>query len=121
MLIVLSVLTICLTTSCKTGPKWEWKAEWFTTDHNTQDIGNGDSSVIIKCSQKEFNDYACLHYDKIEELENNIERVKDKYRSLLSFHKSVLKSQIKSKRDKGEDVTALEAFLEVTEKEFKIK
>ncbi len=118
---MLSVLTICLTTSCKTGPEWEWQAEWFIPEYTTQDIGNSDSSVIVKCSQKEFNDYACLHWDKVEELEVNIEKFKDEYNSLLSFHKSVLKSQIKTKRDKGEDVAALEAFLKVTEKEFKIK
>jgi len=120
-LIGLSVLTTCLITSCKTGPKWEWEADWFLPDYTTQDIGNSDSSVIVKCNQKEFNDYACLHYDKLEELERNIERIKDKYQSLLGFHRSILKSQIKSKKDKGENTSELEAFLNITEQEFKIK
>ena len=121
---MLSVSTILLITSCKKTVKWSWKANFYLPSHVSQDIGTEDNSHIVKCWQPEFDNFACLPLDGengVEGLENQIERLKRNYKELFSFHKSILKSQIKRRKENGEETEDLEALLEVTEKEFKLR
>ena len=124
MLVVLSALTILLTTSCKKRPTWTWQADFFIPDHVSQDLSNQDMSKVVNCWEPEFEDFACLSLEGengVEGLEKQIEKMKRNYKDLFSFHKSVLKSQIKLRKEKGEETEDLNALLELTEKEFKLR
>ena len=108
--IVLSVLTILLIISCSTVPRWEWKANFYVADHNTQDIMSADGKVI-SCSDPAFDDFACLSYDNIAELEAEIEKFRDKYDGLIGFVKLAIKDSIKKR--KGQDTEDLAILLEI--------
>ena len=117
---VLSVLTILLIlSSCKTSPEWTWKADFWAADHVAQDIMNKDEKVV-KCFEPAFDEYACLTYDSIEELEFNIEKMRKRHNSLFKFWKLSLTEAIEKRKDKGEDASDLEAALEISKQKFKL-
>ena len=116
-LLIISI--ILLVYSCKASHKWTWQADFYAADHVAQDIMNSEEKVV-KCFEPEFDNFACLSYDNIEELEANIEKMRQEHESLFKFFKLSLKEAIESRKEKGEDVTDLEAALEISKQKFKI-
>jgi hypothetical protein len=74
----------------------------------------------VGCWEPEFDNYACLHYDNIEELEANIEMMRQNYNSLISFNKSILRDMIKKRKALNENTDDLEAALVASDKAFKL-
>jgi len=115
---VLNALMILLIVSgCKTSPEWTWVSDFYVADHTAQDIYN-DDGLSVKCSEPEFDNYACLHYDNIVELEANIEKFRQEYRSLVGFWKASIKSAIEKRQ--GQDVDDLQALLDALNSDGKL-
>jgi len=108
---------ILSTTSCQSGPEWTWKSDFYAADHQAQDIYNQDGKSI-SCSNPDFDNYACLHYDNIVELEANIEKFRQEYKGLLGLWKSSIKSAIKNRP--GQDVSDLQELLDVLNSDDKL-
>jgi hypothetical protein len=77
-----------------------------------------DNEETVACWSPEFDNYVCTTYKKVEELEFNIEKMRQEYNGLLNFHKALLKSQIKERAKKGEDTADLEFILKASEQKF---
>jgi len=106
--------------SCKNKHhEWTWQADFWAADHVAQDIMNQNEETV-NCWDPEFDNYACLSYDNIEQLEANIEKMRDNYNHLINFNKSILRDMIKSRKAKNEDTSDLEAALVASEKAFKL-
>jgi len=97
-------MILLILSGCKTGPEWTWVSDFYVADHTTQDIYN-DDGLSVKCDAPEFDDYACLHYDNIVELEANIEKFRQEHESLINFVKSAVKSA--HEKNPSEDLKAI--------------
>ena len=104
-------------TSCQSGPEWSWKADFYAADHEAQDIYNQDGKSV-KCDDPLFDTFACLTYDNIVELEENIEKMRQKHNSLLGFWRLSLSEAIEKRKANGEDVSDLESALELSKQKF---
>lgn len=74
--ILLCALGACVIFLASCAYDWAWKPDPYSGDHKTSSIYGVDGDAI-ECSNPEFDNFTCFHYDNIEELKIEIEKMKE--------------------------------------------
>ena len=66
--LVLSSLTLLTLNSCTSTQSEGWKPRIYVGDHKQNAIVRGQEREVIKCADKQINDYLCMSAPDIERL-----------------------------------------------------